>query len=67
MVTSSCQPAVLSQKDYNCLLEVARTPTMALRAWATHALALGQETKLAAPAIVGQQSTTCHAVPIAKT
>lgn len=46
----------LITKDYNCLLEVARTPTMALRAWATHVLALGQEAKLAAPGIVGQES-----------
>ena len=47
----------LITKDYNCLLEVARTPSTALRAWATHVLALSQETKLAASAIVGQQSS----------
>ena len=39
--------------DYNCLLEVARTLSTALRPWATHALARSQEAKLAAPAIVG--------------
>lgn len=53
--------------DYNCLLEIARTPSTALRAWATYALAHSQEAKLAAPAIVGYQSSPCHAVPIAKT
>ena len=39
--------------DYNCLLEVARTPSTTLRAWATRALTHSQEAKLAAPAIVG--------------
>lgn len=53
--------------NYNCLLEIARTPSTALRAWATHVFALSQEAKLAASAIVGQQSSSCHAVPIAKT
>jgi hypothetical protein len=53
--------------NYNCLLEIARIPSTALRAWATHVFALSQEAKLAASAIVGQQSSGCHAVPIAKT
>ena len=57
----------LITKDYNCLLEIARTPSTALRAWATHVVALSQESKLAASAIVGQQSSRCHAVPSAKT
>ena len=39
--------------NYNCLLEIARKPSTALRAWATHVFALSQEAKLAAPAIVG--------------
>lgn len=57
----------LITKDYNCLLEIACTPSTALRALATHVVALSQEAKLAASAIVGQQSSPSHAVPIART